>query len=38
MTRHAYALLSHPMVRLIAVVSFSLVLAACGQGGNGGGY
>lgn len=38
MNRRLPVWLSRPIVRLVAVVSISLVLAACGQGGDGGGY
>jgi len=33
-----YAWLSHPIVRLVAAVAISLVLAACGPGNGGRGY
>jgi hypothetical protein len=36
MTARAIAWLSNPIVRLIALVSIPLLLAACGQGGSGG--
>lgn len=36
MTPRTFTWLSNPVVRLVAVVSISLLLAACGQGGSGG--
>ena len=36
MTTRSFVWLSHPIIRLVAVVSISLLLAACGQGGSGG--
>ena len=36
MTARLIASLSNPIVRLVALVSIAFVLAACGQGGDGG--
>ena len=38
MTLRSFAWRAQPIGRLIVVLAISLVLAACGQGGDGAGY